>query len=342
MVGIINEKTTRPGGVNNNIKTVSVILATLNCAKNLEQCLASVRNQNYDQEKIEIIIADGGSTDRTIEIAKKYGATVIPENTGSPEAAKGLALKTAGNEIILEIDDDNILPDKDWLSKMVSLLEKEPRAVGCYPWRYTYRKEDKALNRYFSLFGVNDPVAWFLGKADRQSYLNSNWALSGKAQDKGDYFLVEFNKENLPTVGANGFLIRRDLLMKADTNGFFHIDVNADLVRQGYNKYVVVKNDIVHASGESFSKFFQKRYRYMAELYLRDASKRRYFLYNPQKDKLKIIAYSFYSLTFAGPIFDSLRGYLRIPDPAWFLHPVICFLMFWIYFWAIVKNKFNL
>ncbi len=325
------------------MKTISVILATLNSGKILERCLASIRSQDYDQEKIEIVIADGGSIDNTLEIAEKYQARVIPENTHSPEAAKGIAFKESQNEIILGIDDDNILPDKDWLMKMVSLFSKESQAVGCYPWRYRYRKEDKALNRYFSLFGVNDPIAWFLGKADRQSYFSSSWQLSGKAQDKGDYFLVEFDENNLPTVGANGFLIKREFLEKAkiEPDNFFHIDVNLDLVSQGFNKYVVVKNDIIHASGESFLKYLKKRKRYMENLYLQDFSRRRYLIYNPQKDKLKIILYSLYSLTFVGPIFDAWRGYLKVPDLAWFLHPIVCFTMFWIYFLAVAKNKFE-
>mgnify|MGYP001572204949 CR=1 FL=1 len=83
------------------MKTISVILATLNSGKILERCLASIRSQDYDQEKIEIVIADGGSIDNTLEIAEKYQARVIPENTHSPEAAKGTALKEAKNEIIL-------------------------------------------------------------------------------------------------------------------------------------------------------------------------------------------------------------------------------------------------
>jgi len=330
-------------------------MATLNSGPVLEKCLASVRGQRYDQDKIEIIVADGGSTNGTIEIIKKYGGKVIPENTGSPEAAKAIALKHAKNDIILQIDDDNILPDKNWLAYMVSFFDKEPEITGCYPWRYTYRKKDKILNRYFSLFGVNDPVALFLGRADRQSYLANRWILSGKAKDKGEYFLVEFNQDNLPTVGANGFLIKRKLLLKAkvDEKHFFHIDVNLDLVNQGYNKYLVVKNDIIHASGEEFWRFFAKRKKYMENLYLKDLPKRRYLLYRKEKDRKKIVVYSVYALTIIGPTIKAIKGFLKIHDIAWFLHPVVCFLIFWIYFLSVAnwqlgyclgkfKKKFNL
>ena len=324
------------------LPSISVIMATLNSGLTLEKALRSVRNQQYNQDKIEIIVADGGSTDGTIKIVKKYGGRVINEKTSSPEAAKAVALKYARNEIILQIDDDNILPHKNWLAYMVSFFDKEPNIVGCYPWRYTYRKTDKILNRYFSLLGANDPVAWFLGRADRQSYLSDRWALLGQAQDKGDYFLVKFNQDNLPTVGANGFLIKRKLLMKAkvDEKHFFHIDVNMDLIKQGYSKYVVVKNDIIHASGQEFWPFFIRRKKYMEDLYLRDLTKRRYFIYKKERDRKKIITYSLYALTFIKPIVTAVKGFSRIPDIAWFLHPIVCFLMFWIYFLSVANWQF--
>ena len=324
------------------MKSVSVIIATLNSVPLLEEALKSIRNQQCDQNKIEIIAADGGSTDGTIRIIKKYGGQVINEKTGSPEAAKAVALRHTHNEIILQIDDDNILPHKNWLAYMVSFFDKEPGIIGCYPWRYAYRRKDKILNRYFSLFGVNDPVAWFLGKADRQSYLTDRWILSGKAKDHGNYFIVQFNERNLPTVGANGFLIRRELLMKAqiDEKHFFHIDVNMDLVRQGYSKYIVVKNNIIHSSGEKFWPFFGRRKKYMEDLYLRDLTKRRYFIYKKERDRQKIIAYSLYALTFVRPTITAIKGFVRIHDIAWFLHPVVCFLMFWIYFLTVINWQF--
>lgn len=48
--------------------TISIIIPTLNSAKTLKDCLASIAMQDYPKDKIEIIIADGGSTDGTLEI----------------------------------------------------------------------------------------------------------------------------------------------------------------------------------------------------------------------------------------------------------------------------------
>ena len=45
-------------------------MATLNSGAILEKCLRSIRRQKYDQSKIEIVVADGGSTDGTIEVIK--------------------------------------------------------------------------------------------------------------------------------------------------------------------------------------------------------------------------------------------------------------------------------
>lgn len=314
-------------------------MATLNSGPILEKALKSVRKQIYDQRKIEIVVADGGSIDGTVEIIKKYGGKVVSEKTGGPESAKAVALRKAKNEIVLEIDSDNILPNKNWLKTMVDVFEAEPSITGCYTWRYHHNPKDKILNRYFALIGANDPVAFFLGRADRQSYLSNRWSLLGKITDKGKYFLVEFNKNDIPTLGANGFLIRRKLLnqAKVDEKHFFHIDVNCDLIKKGYRKYAVVKNDIIHDSGEGFVEFFLKRKRYMEDLYLRDLSRRRYLLYDKKRDQKKILTYIFYCLTLIFPTMFAVRGYLKKRDLAWFLHPIVCWLIMMIYALSVIN-----
>ena len=55
-----------------NYPLVSIIVTTKNEEKNIENCLKSVKNQNYPQNKIEIIVVDNNSIDKTKQIALRY------------------------------------------------------------------------------------------------------------------------------------------------------------------------------------------------------------------------------------------------------------------------------
>jgi len=305
------------------MKSVSVIMPTFNSIRTIEACLKSIRRQDY-QGKVEIIAADGGSTDGTLSVLKKYHCQIVGERTGNPEKAKAIGLKEAKGELVLLMASDNVLPDKNWLKIMIRSLEKNPEAVGAYPRRYAYRRQDSSLNRYFSLLGANDPVAWFMGKADRQSYL-------GNENQKTK--LVKFNPQNMPTLGDNGVLVWRKKLMKAkiDEKNFSHIDVFFDLVSLGMDQFVVVDTEIVHDTGESFFRFLGKRWRYMRELYLSRLKMRRYLWVRGWRDKARLTLYMVYSLTLIGPVVTAAAGWREKPDWAWFWHPAVCFSLAWIY-----------
>ena len=51
---------------------VSVIITTKNEEKNIEHCLKSILQQSYPRDRIEIIVVDNNSTDKTKEIVRKY------------------------------------------------------------------------------------------------------------------------------------------------------------------------------------------------------------------------------------------------------------------------------
>ena len=83
-------------------KKLSVVIATYNEEKNIGECLDFVKDIAD-----EIIIVDGSSTDKTREIAKKYGAKVI-KTTNPPifHINKQKALEEASSEWILQLDAD--------------------------------------------------------------------------------------------------------------------------------------------------------------------------------------------------------------------------------------------
>jgi glycosyltransferase involved in cell wall biosynthesis len=58
----------------NNAPKISIITVTFNAGLSLEQTINSVAEQSY--KNIEYIIVDGGSTDGTIDLLKKYNGQI--------------------------------------------------------------------------------------------------------------------------------------------------------------------------------------------------------------------------------------------------------------------------
>jgi glycosyltransferase involved in cell wall biosynthesis len=85
--------------------TLSVVIITHNEESNIGLTLESVKPLVSDG-KGEIIIVDSGSTDRTVEIAKSYGATVFTEKWKGFAAQKNSAIGKASGDWILSLDAD--------------------------------------------------------------------------------------------------------------------------------------------------------------------------------------------------------------------------------------------
>ncbi len=84
---------------------LSVVIITHNEEANIGRTLASVQPLVADG-KGEIIVVDSGSTDRTVEIARSYGAKVFIEEWKGYAAQKNSAIDKAEGEWILSLDAD--------------------------------------------------------------------------------------------------------------------------------------------------------------------------------------------------------------------------------------------
>ena len=310
---------------------ISILMPTLNSGKKIKTCLDSIAKQEYPRDKIEVIIVDGGSKDNTLEIAKNYSFVKIFETKLSgPEAGRAISLKKSKGEFIAIIDSDNFLPNKKWLQEMIAPLLEDKSIIGSQTLHYAHIKKESLLNRYFALFGVNDPVVYYLGKADRMPYFDEKWHGPGIAVDKGTYFKVEFRNKEIPTMGSNGVVFRRKIYQKGkiDIDNCFHIDVIQDIVNLGYTHFAIVKNKIIHSTAITLFGLIKKRIRYLEMYYAKGFKKRRYFVFNSRsfKDRINLLKFVFFTVTFIEPLSQSIRGFLKIHDLAWFFHPLICWL----------------
>lgn len=99
---------------------VSVNIRTYNSDKTLRETLESVRNQTY--KNIEIVVSDGYSWDKSVHIAKQYGAKVNYANKLGDARYKNY--EESSGKYILSLDSDQLL-DKEVVEECVRVCEEE-------------------------------------------------------------------------------------------------------------------------------------------------------------------------------------------------------------------------
>jgi len=328
----------------NEFPVVSFIIPTLNSERTLEKCLASIEAQDYPRDRIELVISDAGSTDRTLSIIEKfrklsaisYQLSANPLKTG--EAGKAVAIDASKGEILAFVDSDNMLQGKDWLKKMVSPFEdKGIFASEVLYWHYD--REDSVVDRYCALTGINDPICLFLGNYDRWSYLTGRWTgLELRSQtDKGGYLEVVLDSNNIPTMGANGFLIRKDILKHANYKPYyFDIDVMFELVKKGYDRLARPKTSISHFFCDNIATYVRKQSRRIKDYFYFKSKNMRSFEY-----KIKSFAFFrfiLYTILIFPLFLQSLRGNSQKKDAAWFFHPLACWITLIVYAFATIQS----
>jgi glycosyltransferase involved in cell wall biosynthesis len=331
-----------PSNISKNSRTfplISLLIPTLNSQKVLSACLDSIRLQTITD--YEILIIDGGSTDQTLEIAQKYKSKIFKNPLKTAEAAKAIGLKQARGIFVALIDSDNILPDKYWLKKMLSPFQPHPYLIGSEPWSYTYRPWSGFIERYSALTGVNDPYALIAGNFDRKSFLNNQWTnLKIPIQDFPTYQIATLYPDTLlPTIGANGTIFRRSFLQKFfKGNYFFDIDIITSALNQSSKPllFAKVKTDITHTFCESsILKFSLKQKRRATDLYIY-----RKFRSYPltQKNLKQNLLFTLYVILILPMFWDTVRGFIKKPDLAWFFHPLACLITLYHYGISTIKN----
>ena len=118
--------------------TVSVVIPTKNGGEDFRRALATIANQKGFR-KVETIVVDSGSTDKTVEVAEQFGAKIIkilPEEF-SHSYARNLGASYASGEYLLFTVQDALPPSDLWLYELFSVIKhNDVVAVSCaeFPW----------------------------------------------------------------------------------------------------------------------------------------------------------------------------------------------------------------
>ena len=153
--------------------TLSVVLVTHNEEANLGHTLESVRPLVCDGAG-EIIVVDSGSTDRTVEIAKSFGARVFEEAWKGYAAQKNSAIEKATGDWILSLDADEELDGQlqQALAKTLESLERIEafrRQTDAHPFMVEGAQAELAdcvgVTASAEIFGISIPRKnYFLGR----------------------------------------------------------------------------------------------------------------------------------------------------------------------------------
>jgi glycosyltransferase involved in cell wall biosynthesis len=103
---------------------ISVVIPTYNEEKNIERCLQALDEQTIPREDFEIVVVDGQSSDKTVEIAEKYADKVIQQVSDGVGGARNDGVRGAEGDIIVTTDADCV-PYREWLEVVQEHFENE-------------------------------------------------------------------------------------------------------------------------------------------------------------------------------------------------------------------------
>ena len=109
-----------------NVRTVSIICPLFNEEKFIERCILSILEQDYPQDKLEVLLIDGRSTDHTADIVRRYAEKhPFIKLLDNPERvvpyALNKGLEAATGEVIMRIDGHCTYPT-NYISELVRYL----------------------------------------------------------------------------------------------------------------------------------------------------------------------------------------------------------------------------
>jgi len=113
---------------------ISLVIPMKNESDSLAALIESIEKQTFQLD--EIVLVDGGSTDKTVAIAEKFASEnpkirVIEQSAGSPGKNRNTGIEAARNEWIA-LTDAGIKLENDWLENLVKAAEKSPESDLVY------------------------------------------------------------------------------------------------------------------------------------------------------------------------------------------------------------------
>lgn len=127
---------------------ISVIIPVLNEAAQIERLVAYILQHGGDEIQ-EVIVADGGSTDQTVNLAQGAGATILHTSTGRAVQMNAAAAIARGT--ILYFVHADTLPPTTFAQNIKDALENGWE-MGCFRYQFDISSRMLRFNAWFTQF----------------------------------------------------------------------------------------------------------------------------------------------------------------------------------------------
>ncbi len=117
---------------------LAIVMPVFNEEKYIGQTLEQIYQQDFPMDRLEIVVADGGSSDRTREIVSSYknrfGSLKLLDNPiKKPSSGRNAGVKNSSATYIVVIDGHVYIPSKSLLTDIVKTFESTGAACLCRP-----------------------------------------------------------------------------------------------------------------------------------------------------------------------------------------------------------------
>ncbi|MEA1996005.1 MAG: glycosyltransferase family 2 protein [Gemmatimonadota bacterium] len=314
-----------------DLPKISIIVPTYNEEHNIRTCLDAVFSQDYPREKLEVMVVDNRSEDRTVEILGDYDVRLIYNDIEKHgETSKMIGFQQCTGEFFIYLDADIEILGKNWLRNLLRPFSENEHMTGAFG-RFVPKPSDSAIGRFLRYHPLElDPILQYFSVDIERTVV----------ERKEGYTLCEFLYPRIPLVGI--CLYRVEYLKEAlkGVRKFIDIDVPCLLSKAGHTRFAYVPySGFYHINVKNLRDLLARRWRNLMTVYLpnEDIREYQYFDLSSLWDWLRIGAWVIYANLFVPELVRGLYKWARFKDYACLYQPVIsiiltdfiCFCFIW-------------
>lgn len=312
-------------------KQLTIVIAVFNSSKLLPKVFSAIEKQSFPKSKMEILVMDGGSTDRTVQLAKEFGAHVINNPRTEPVYAKYLGYIKAKAKYIIYLDHDEVFENLDSLQLKYTILEKEnvKAVIGS---GYKNPRNYSFINEYINEFG--DPFSFYIYRLSKGNgffieEMKKRYKIIRDTRNFTIFDLFKTTKIPLIELCAGGSMFNAqymkenfpDTLKKPELIPHFFYLMNSKKVM-----IAITKNDaIYHYSSDNVAKYINKiKWRIKNNIFhIKNMGVSGFtgrLKYQPKSDMVKQFLYPLYVFLLIPPLLDSFYLAITRKKILYFIH----------------------